>query len=70
MPEPQAAINAGKCHPEKYDGGIYVAVLACPANMMKQEESYGIPFPIGLCKGSGLCVLECPFIAHQQKMVQ
>ena len=28
MPKPQAAIDAGKCHPEKCDGGICVA-CAC-----------------------------------------
>ncbi|PIU67590.1 MAG: hypothetical protein COS84_04485 [Armatimonadetes bacterium CG07_land_8_20_14_0_80_40_9] len=63
MPKPQAALDAEKCHPEKCDGGICVATLACPTKTMKQEEAYEIPFPVGLCKGCGICALECPFKA-------
>lgn len=63
MPKPQATIDAGKCHPEKCEKGICVAMLACPTKTLKQEAPYEIPFPAGLCKGCGLCALECPFKA-------
>ena len=61
MPKSQAAVDAGNCHPEKCNGGICVAVLACPTETLKQEAPYEIPFPLGLCKGCGICALECPF---------
>ena len=48
MPKPQAAVDAGKCHPEKCDGGICVAVLVCPTKTLKQEVPYEVPFPVGL----------------------
>ena len=63
MPKPQAAVDAGKCHPEKCSKGICVAALACPTKTMKQEAPYEIPFPFGLCKGCGICALSCPFKA-------
>ena len=63
MPKPQAAIDAEKCHPEKCDSGICTAALACPTKTMQQEARYEIPFLVGLCKGCGICALECPFRA-------
>jgi len=68
MPKPHAMIDAEKCHPEKCDSGICVAALACPTKTMQQEAPYETPFPVGLCKGCGICVLECPFKAI--KMIQ
>ena len=63
MPKPQAAIDAGKCHPEKCNGGICVAALACPHKTLRQEAPYEIPMPVGLCRGCGLCAQACPFKA-------
>ena len=63
MPKPQAAVDAGKCRPEECNGGICIAALACPTKTLRQEAHYEIPFPIGLCRGCGICALECPFKA-------
>ena len=63
MPKPQAAIDSGKCHPEKCNGGICIAALACPTKTLKQDAPYEIPFPLGLCRGCGICTLECPLEA-------
>ena len=30
---------------------------------MSDITHYEIPFPVGLCKGCGICALECPFVA-------
>jgi Pyruvate/2-oxoacid:ferredoxin oxidoreductase delta subunit len=63
MPKPQATIDAGNCHAEECEAGICVATLACPTKTLKQEAPYEIPFPVGLCKGCGICALICPFEA-------
>ncbi len=63
MPKLRATIDPKKCHPEKCDRGICVAMLVCPTKTLKQESPYEIPFPIGLCRGCGLCSLSCPFKA-------
>ena len=63
MPKPQAAVDAGNCHPEKCAGGICVAALSCPAKSLKQETPYEVPLRFGLCKGCAICALNCPFNA-------
>jgi len=49
--------------PKSVTGGICVAAFSCPTKTLKQEAPYEIPFFAGLCKGCGLCALECPFKA-------
>ena len=53
-----------KGEPEKCDGGICVAALACSHKLLKQEFPYEIPmtepFP---CQGCGDCVRACPLKA-------
>ena len=64
MPSKMALVDYKKCHPERYDGGICVAVLACPHKLLKQEVPHDIPMTSpSLCRGCGDCVRACPLKA-------
>ena len=64
MPGKAALVNYNKCHPEKCDGGIFAAVLACSHKLLKQEAPYDIPMPDpSICQGCGDCVRACPLKA-------
>ncbi len=61
MPKPMAMVDYGRCQPEKCDGGICLAVLACPAKVLRQEAPYEMPDPSpAMCVGCALCVQACP----------
>ncbi len=66
MPGKIALIDYNKCHPEKCDGGVCAAALACPHHLLQQEAPYDIPMtqPF-LCRGCGECVRACPLKAIQ-----
>jgi NAD-dependent dihydropyrimidine dehydrogenase PreA subunit len=60
----KVAVDYGKCHPERCDKGICVAVRDCPDKLWKQEKPYDLPYPIpGFCQDCGICVDACPMEA-------
>jgi len=60
----KVAVDYGKCHPERCDNGICVAVFYCPDKLWKQEKPYDLPYPIpGFCQDCGICVDSCPMEA-------
>jgi translation initiation factor RLI1 len=65
MPNPIAMIDYQKCHPERCDGGICVAMLECPNQVLKQEAPHEFPFShqSRFCRGCAKCVQACPFEA-------
>ena len=53
-----------KCKPEQCNNGTCMAVLACPLNILEQEEPYDRPMRLSsVCKGCMACVKACPFDA-------
>jgi len=64
VPGKMALVNYNECHPEKCDGGICLAALACTHKLLKQEAPYQIPMPDpSICQGCGDCVRACPLKA-------
>jgi translation initiation factor RLI1 len=64
MPDKIAIVDFSKCRPEKCEGGICLASLACPHKLIKQEEPYEIPmFHPSTCQGCSDCVKACPLKA-------
>ncbi|MFP3974809.1 MAG: 4Fe-4S binding protein [Chloroflexota bacterium] len=64
MPKPKAMVDFNKCHPERCDHGLCVAVDACQLHVLQQEAPYEPPMPNpNLCKGCGDCVRACPLKA-------
>jgi hypothetical protein len=45
-PKMKVTLDYEKCHPEKCDRGMCLAVLGCPVRLWKQEEPYDLPYPI------------------------
>ncbi len=63
-PKLKVAVDYGKCHPERCDEGVCIAVLECPTKLWKQEGPYDLPYPIpGFCQDCGICVDCCPMDA-------
>jgi translation initiation factor RLI1 len=58
-------VDFSKCHPEKCDQGICVAVALCKHKLLEQEAPYEPPMHINtsLCKGCGDCARACPYKA-------
>ena len=66
MPRKMALVHYNRCNPEKCNGGICAAALACPHKLLKQEVPYQIPMPDpSICQGCGDCVRVCPLKAIQ-----
>ena len=66
MSKRMVVVNYRKCQPEKCDGGICLAVLACPQRVLQQEAPYEMPDPnpaMYVCCGS--CAQACPAKAIQ-----
>ena len=61
MPKQAVIINYQFCQPELCEGGICLAVLACPRKLLKQEEPFEMPDPYpNMCIGCAICVQACP----------
>ena len=54
------AVDYHRCQPEKCDGGVCLAVLACPQKVLRQSAAYEMPEPIAMCVGCGICAQACP----------
>jgi len=64
MAKQTAVVDYEKCHPEKCDKGICLAVLACPNKVLRQEAPYEMPDPNpSMCVGCSLCAQACPLKA-------
>jgi Fe-S-cluster-containing hydrogenase component 2 len=64
MPGKKALVNYNKCEPERCDGGICTAALACSRKVLTQEAPYEIPMTDpSPCKGCSDCALACPLKA-------
>ncbi|MFP3879499.1 MAG: 4Fe-4S binding protein [Dehalococcoidia bacterium] len=60
-PKLKVGVDYGKCHPERCDEGVCIAVLQCPNRLWRQEAPYDLPYPIpGFCQDCGICVESCP----------
>jgi NAD-dependent dihydropyrimidine dehydrogenase PreA subunit len=60
VPKQMVAVDYHRCQPEKCDGGVCLAVLACPQKVLKQPAPYEMPGPIAMCVGYGICGQACP----------
>jgi len=59
-----ALVNYNKCRPARCDNGICTAALACPRNLLRQENPYEVPMPDpSICRGCGDCIRACPLKA-------
>jgi translation initiation factor RLI1 len=59
-----ALVNYRKCDPERCEGGICAAALACSRKLLRQEAPYEVPMTDPFtCRGCGDCVLACPLNA-------
>jgi NAD-dependent dihydropyrimidine dehydrogenase PreA subunit len=65
VPKQMVAVDYHRCQPEKCDGGVCLAVLACPQKVLKQPAPYEMPEPIAMCVGYGLCGQAFPAKAIQ-----
>jgi translation initiation factor RLI1 len=65
VPKQMVAVDYHRCQPEKCDGGVCLAVLACPQKVLKQPAPYEMPEPIAMCVGYGICGQACPAKAIQ-----
>ncbi len=64
MPNAMVSLDYHKCRPDQCNGGICLAVPACPLKLLKQEEVYGFPMVNpALCKGCAKCASACPLSA-------
>ena len=64
MPKPKAMIDYSKCHPERCDAGVCVAVTECPLGILKQDALGQAPYTLqDFCIGCGRCSIACPFKA-------
>jgi translation initiation factor RLI1 len=66
VPKRMVVVDYRKCQPDKCDGSICLAVLACPQRVLQQEVPYEVPNPNpAMCVGYGLCAQACPAKAIQ-----
>ena len=64
MPNKMALVHYDKCDPEKCDGGLCAAALACSHKLLRQEAPHQISMPNpSLCQGCGDCFRACPLKA-------
>ena len=60
MPKQMVAVGYHRCQPEECDGGVCLAVLACPQKVLKQPALYEMPETVSMCVGCGVCAQACP----------
>ena len=58
-----AIVDYNVCNPSECKDGICISALECPTKTLTQEASYEKPFPMGICRGCGKCVVACPLKA-------
>jgi translation initiation factor RLI1 len=63
MAKAVAVIVWDRCQPQEHEGGVCLALAACPRRVLIQEKPGEPPYPVGPCKGCGTCVTACPFEA-------
>lgn len=64
MPKPKAIIDYTRCHPERCDTGVCVAIDECPHEVLMQDAPWEVPYVVQkFCVGCGKCSIVCPFRA-------
>ena len=65
MPKKVAVVDYQRCHPEKCDHGICLAVLECEQGTLVQGNPYEAPEinPAKWCRGCAKCSGACPLKA-------
>jgi translation initiation factor RLI1 len=65
MPKQVAMLDYQRCHPERCDHGVCLAVLECEYGSLVQESPYESPEinPSKWCHGCAKCAQACPLKA-------
>jgi len=65
MPKRTPTIDYTRCHPEKSDEGLCVALLECEYGSLVQEDPYEVPEinPAKWCHSCAKCAKACPLKA-------
>ena len=65
MPKRPPTIDYTRCHPEKCDEGLCVALLECEYGSLVQEDPYEVPEinPAKWCHSCAKCAKACPLKA-------
>jgi NAD-dependent dihydropyrimidine dehydrogenase PreA subunit len=57
----RALVDYRRCDPDRCEGGVCAAALACTKKLLYQEEPYDPPMTDpSTCKGCADCIRTCP----------